>query len=287
MMNQQTITINGLSASYWEAGDEHHRKILLLHGGIGDAYSHWHQAMPLLAEEFHVIAPDLPGFGASAALPDSRMPAFVDWLQALLDELEIEQAAVVGNGISALLLRVFAAQKPEYTSAIIIVNGGVVPRPTVVFNTLFTFIARMPLLGGRFFSLIGRSAIVDRSLDEVVHHKEILTDDFVRRAKAAAPGFGRILRGFTLQMITEQDAIPSVPTLILWGVEDTTQPLGYGEQIKYVIPNSELIPISDCGGLPQLEATEVFVWQVTQFLNQLNHKPRQNLPGAGPLGQSP
>ena len=64
----KNIKVNGLNIFYREAGDEAAPKLILLHGF--PASSHQYRDMiPALADRFHVIAPDYPGFGNSD-MPD-------------------------------------------------------------------------------------------------------------------------------------------------------------------------------------------------------------------------
>lgn len=127
-INEQTITVNGLATRYYEAGSGNTRTLLLLHGRFGDAHLHWAEIMPVLADEFHLIAPDLPGYGGSAPLPALSLEAFVDWTQSLLDALNIEQAAVVGSSFGGTVARLLATMRPTYVPALILVNGGGLPR---------------------------------------------------------------------------------------------------------------------------------------------------------------
>ncbi|MEZ4667119.1 MAG: alpha/beta fold hydrolase [Anaerolineae bacterium] len=66
---------------------------------------HWHAALPILGESFRVLAPDLPGFGASDLLPVMRTDALLHWLKSFLDICGAEQAVLVGNSFGGLLVR--------------------------------------------------------------------------------------------------------------------------------------------------------------------------------------
>lgn len=67
MLEYQTVEVNGLPTTYLEAGSTSSPTVLLLHdGGFGsDARSCWEPLIPLLAEHYHVVAPDLLGHGGS------------------------------------------------------------------------------------------------------------------------------------------------------------------------------------------------------------------------------
>ena len=64
----RTATVDGVSIFYREAGPENGPVVLLLHGFPTSSHM-FRNLIPLLADRYHVIAPDYPGFGQSAA-PD-------------------------------------------------------------------------------------------------------------------------------------------------------------------------------------------------------------------------
>jgi pimeloyl-ACP methyl ester carboxylesterase len=82
-MNFKTANVAGVRLFYREAGDPSKPTIVLLHGFPSSSY-HFHDLIPLLANRFHVIAPDYPGMGYSEA-PDPTVlkPTFDDVAMAI------------------------------------------------------------------------------------------------------------------------------------------------------------------------------------------------------------
>ena len=93
------------------SGEDKSDAVLFLHGsGPGvTAWSNWQFALPALDEQFHCIAPDLAGFGATEHPKDSPkgmrswMRLWVDQCLALLDALKIEKTHVVGNSMGGAI----------------------------------------------------------------------------------------------------------------------------------------------------------------------------------------
>lgn len=83
-------------------------------------------AGPLVARDAHVIAPDGPGHGASPPLPRTgyRTRALAQVLEALLDDLGVERAVLVGHSWGAMVAAQFAAARTERVSAVVLLDAG-------------------------------------------------------------------------------------------------------------------------------------------------------------------
>src|SRR5450432_389581 len=185
MIDEKVIEVQGLPVRYLEGGTENGRALLLLHGGIGDAWANWHEVLPALANEFHVFAPDLPGFGGSAALPQMSMDHLVEWMRGLLDALEQTDVVIVGNFIGALVARLFASAAPSYVPAIILVNGGTIPHIPAFIPRL----VRLPLVGELILDIFGRITCSHKMIAHMVYVQSVLTDGLLESWHQSAPGF--------------------------------------------------------------------------------------------------
>ena len=63
-LNYQTLLVDGVNIAYREAGNPAHPKLVLLHGFPASSHQ-YRNLIPALADRFHVISPDYPGFGNS------------------------------------------------------------------------------------------------------------------------------------------------------------------------------------------------------------------------------
>jgi pimeloyl-ACP methyl ester carboxylesterase len=275
---EKTSTINGLAVHYLEAGDANGYPIVLLHDGISDAKWQWGEIVQMLSDEYHVIAPDLPGFGGSAPV-NGGIDAHVEWLHALIDNFDLESAALVGSAFGALVVRAFATQYPKRVPAAILVNGGIIPN----ISPFFAMLARFPFVGEMLFNAIGKDACSRDGLSKNVYVKSVLTEPFVNAVASSSKNFGRTLRLIAANPIPAE-MTPHVSTLIMWGVEDKLAPPNEAKILQKSIPGAKLAEIEACGHLPQLEEPDVFVVQVKNFLYQIRNPREQKLPGVGRLG---
>jgi pimeloyl-ACP methyl ester carboxylesterase len=116
-ISERLIKVDGRAAHYYEDGESHREAVILLHGGFGDAWLHWAGVMPMFAEEYRVVALDLPGYGYSDPLPTSSIGSLVDWLGQVMVKMNLEQAILIGNSFGGLIARLFAAQYPQRPGA--------------------------------------------------------------------------------------------------------------------------------------------------------------------------
>jgi pimeloyl-ACP methyl ester carboxylesterase len=87
--------------------------VVLLHG-FPEHWLEWRDIMPALAAEYHVIAPDLRGFGWSdAPARGYGRRAYLDDLVRLLDALELERVAIVSHDVGALIGFALSIEHPQ------------------------------------------------------------------------------------------------------------------------------------------------------------------------------
>src|SRR6201991_2406381 len=73
-LSYQTLLVDDVNIAYREAGSPAHPKLVLLHGFPASSHQ-YRNLIPALADSFHVIAPDYPGFGNSD-MPDPKTFAY-------------------------------------------------------------------------------------------------------------------------------------------------------------------------------------------------------------------
>jgi len=233
--------------------------LLLVHGLGGDR-STWTPVTDSLSAGFDVIAPDLPGFGASAPLPDDEPPtprALAEALAELLDELGIESAHVVGNSLGGWIALELALMGRARTVTTLCAAGmwskALGPRPEMPIRRFGQAIA--PLLG----PVMAPVSVRRRLLSAFVAHPErVPREDAARMAASyiAAPGYtatNREMRSDHFRGAADID----VPVTLAWGERDRLiSPRDPG------IPGAHTVVLEDCGHVPTWDDPEL----VTQVI---------------------
>ncbi len=117
----RTAEVDGLKLHYLTAG--HGKPLILLHG-YAETSLMWKPIMPLLAERFTVIAPDLPGIGDSE-IPQNGldMKTAATRIHGLARSLGVEKAEVVGHDIGLMVAYAYAAQFPAETEKLVLMDA--------------------------------------------------------------------------------------------------------------------------------------------------------------------
>jgi pimeloyl-ACP methyl ester carboxylesterase len=120
-IESRSAVVEGVSLHYLTAG--HGPAVILLHGYTQTSRM-WRPLIPLLAEKFAVIAPDLPGIGDSTIPKDGLdMKSAAVRIHGLARSLGIEKARVVGHDIGLMVAYAYAAQFPAETEKLAVMDA--------------------------------------------------------------------------------------------------------------------------------------------------------------------
>jgi len=126
-VHHRTMEVQGVNVFYREAGPAKAPVVLLLHGFGASSYM-FRNLIPQLATKYHVIAPDLPGFGQTSVMPGKQFAYTFDNLASVID------AFTVAKGAERYAMYVFdygapvgwrlAVKNPQKVTAIVSQNGN-------------------------------------------------------------------------------------------------------------------------------------------------------------------
>jgi pimeloyl-ACP methyl ester carboxylesterase len=127
MTRYRSTTVDGVRLFYREAGDPSRPTVLLLHGFPTSSHM-FRELIPRLSDRFHIVAPDLPGFGFSEAPARGRFAYTFDNLTKVIerftDVLGLERYALYVFDYGAPVGFRLALSRPERVTAIVSQNGN-------------------------------------------------------------------------------------------------------------------------------------------------------------------
>jgi len=126
-VSYRTVKVDDLEIFYREAGDKASPTIILMHGFPTDSHM-FRNLIPMLAKNFHVIAPDYPGFGRSSMPSVKEFEYSFDNLAKVIDKfteaLKLDKFSMYVMDYGAPIGYRIAAKHPERIQALVVQNGN-------------------------------------------------------------------------------------------------------------------------------------------------------------------
>lgn len=229
------------------------RPVLLIHGNFASR-RWWSEHLDAPGDDLDLIAPDLPGFGASDPLP-SDLPeadwvaAWADALAGLLDTLGVARAGVVGHSLGGAVAQALAVRHPQRVDALRLVDAappGGFPTPEAHYPVLEAMRTDRALLRASL------AAITPTRLPPTF---EALVDDAMAMTPRGFQGNARALAAYDL---SADAAAVTVPVTVLHGGKDALVTRVVAEATVAAYPNARLLVWPDVGHSPPLEAPDAF-----------------------------
>jgi pimeloyl-ACP methyl ester carboxylesterase len=251
----RTAKVDGVKLHYFTAG--HGAPVILLHG-YAETSRMWKPIIPLLAERFTVIAPDLPGIGDSDIPANGLdMKAAAIRIHALARSLGVEKARVVGHDIGLMVAYAYAAQFPSETEKLVLMDAFLpgVPGWEAVYNNPsiwhFRFNGPTPekLVQGReriYFEYFWNDFAADKTrsipeADRVAYTAAYSRPGRMHAGWAYFVSFPQAAKDFAQ---LAQTKLP-MPVLVIGGEKSLGDVLG--QQAKLVAPNVTVVVLKDTG----------------------------------------
>lgn len=258
--------------------------IVLVHG-LGGSSVTWRKFAPEISKKgYYVISIDLPPFGLSEkdATKALTHEALAQTIKQVLDFKEIQKATFIGHSMGVNILLWYYKQYPEMVDRFVFIDGHNSNGEDLQHTRL--------LLGNQYFFQLGRQFLqralskerVSSLLRSATYKDEFVTDELLSaymetyKIKDWDAGFLAFTRD------SQGNDIPdnflktiSVPTLIVWGKEDSWIPLQKGISFSKYFIAGDLVVFPDVGHLPMEEAHALFSLTISNFLEKENSRVEQ------------
>ena len=265
----RTLRVGGIETHYLEAGEG--PDLVLLHGGEygASAEATWGPAIGKLAETFHIVAPDMLGYGRTAKIYSFSDPSGfrMTHLAQLMEVAGVGEAFYVGNSAGGGTLLRSAVRNPSPLKmkkmVTICGNAGVFKSESQADLEEYT-----PSLEN-----------MHKLLKLLFHDEKWLTPESVeaRYADSIAPGAWEALsaarlkrpgleRGSTIETFVRQLSTVDIPLLIVSCDHDPLNQSDWDERLQRIVPGSLVHRFRDSAHEPQIEERDAFVKVVTDFL---------------------
>ena len=265
----KSILANGIQTNYHEYGQG--EPVLLIHGsGPGvTSWANWRLTIPALAENFHVIAPDIVGFGYTERPADVQynMETWLNHIFGFMDALGIEKTHIVGNSFGGGLALAMAIRAPQRVGRLVLMGSAGLP---------FTLTEGLDRVWGYTPSIDNMRGL----LDLFAFDRSRVTEDLARMRFEASvrPGiqeafaqmFPAPRQNGVNGLASDAVAIKALPhtTLIVHGREDKVIPLASSYELFSMIQQAQIHVFGQCGHWTQIEHATRFNKLISDFFTE-------------------
>ena len=263
----------GFEVAYTEAGDPENPDVVLLHGvSAASSSREFGEVVDHLAEDYHVLAPDLPGFGRSDRPPVAYTSKLYEQFVSDFVADTTEGAVVVASSLTGSWAAM-AANEADVAGLVLVCPTADTGRRRPVVRRLL----RTPVVGtGLFNALVSRRGL--RWFDErdAFYRGENIPAGLLdyQYATSHQPGArfapASFAGGFLDPNVDLADTLADVdaPVTLVWGREATITPLSDGHELADAA-DVKLVVLDDTSLLPHAEQPDSFLDAVRDELPQL------------------
>lgn len=259
MKSQFLTTKRGCRVRVLEAGSG--TPVVFLHGAGGLFPDN--PFLDALAKNYHVFAPELPGYGDSTG--EDLLEDMLDFTLHAADvvaELGIDKPHLVGHSMGGMIAAEMAATSPNDLRKLVLVGAAGLWIPEQPIPDLF---AMLPHEYPKylFHDPAAGLALLTGGLD--FSNLEVLAEFYIANSRRMAMA-GKILFPIPNRRLSKRLYRVKAETLIVWGASDALIPPVYAERWNQSIAGSRLVQIREAGHMVPYEQPEVFVSAVSGFL---------------------
>src|SRR5215207_1468054 len=273
--HQRWVPVDGRPVNVIDVG-QGIKTIVFIHGLAG-SWVNWLENLPAFMGEHRVVAMDLPGFGHSP-MPAEKIsiPGYGRFVDALLEELGVGAACVVGNSMGGFIGAELSIQFPARVERLVLVSAAGLTieyqRDERILAMLKRLERTLAVYGGwlatRSGPLVRRPRSRQALMKVVAEHADLLPAPLVAEQikGSGKPGFIDALDALTDYPIRERLPEIACPTLIVWGEDDRLVPVRDADEFERLIPDSRKVVFPDTGHVAMFERPRAFNELLAAFL---------------------
>lgn len=227
--------------------------LMLLHGLFG-ALSNWESVVTKFSKHFRVVIPMLPIY--EMPIKDAGLEGLRSFVEDFVKMMGIEKAIMMGNSLGGHVALLYALANPDKVSKLVLTGS----------SGLFE-----NAMGGSYPRRGSYDYVKERVeytfYDPTVASKELI-DEVFETTKSIPKCMRIVAIAKSAQRNNLSNELPKIeiPTLLVWGLNDTITPPMVAHEFNRLIPKSELKFVDQCCHAPMMERPELFNELVEDFL---------------------
>jgi pimeloyl-ACP methyl ester carboxylesterase len=266
---KKQITIDDHDIVYLEGGKG--PTVLLLHGYTAEK-DNWLGFVAYLNKNYHVVIPDIPGYGESTKLMDASydLNTQIDRLNKFVHALNLEEFHIAGSSMGGLFSGTYAVRYPNEVLSVGLFNAAGVasPQKSEVMKKIEAGVNPLVLQDEKDFLRIYRMLFVNPPPLPYPLKKA-----FIKTALDNRKFYEKALREIGPDFLSLEKQLPRIkaPVLILWGDQDKIIDVSSVAVFEKGIKNHQTVIIKDCGHVPMIEKPRQTAAHYLDFIKGVNN----------------
>ncbi|UCG33544.1 MAG: alpha/beta hydrolase, partial [Phycisphaerales bacterium] len=240
--------------------------------GLGTSVDFWQLNIPEIAEHFHVVAVDLPGFGKSSKPEVAYELSWIaERILAFMDAKGVERASIIGGSMGGHLGLLLALDHPGRVDKLVLMgSSGIWPRPGVLMDLALRTLWNDAIVTdhvrrnwpGIFKKMFKYQTPVTEGLFRYQMAVRAVGDHFRSEGRACS----RALRSIFYNSCRDRLSDIHQPVLLIWGELDHVHPPEDAALFRERLPQSRLVVVPDAAHEVMVDQPDVFNHLVIRFL---------------------
>ncbi|WP_162428342.1 alpha/beta fold hydrolase [Pontibacter pudoricolor] len=236
--------------------DEGQGEVLLLLHGLFGALSNWKGVVDHFSKNYRVVIPLMPIY--EMALHKAGVPGLMNFVEDFVKFKKLNNLTLLGNSLGGHVALVYTLNNPTKVNRLVLTGS----------SGLFE-----DSMGGSFPKR-GNYEYVKERVAYTFYSPETATKELVDEVFNITNSNAKCLRIIAIAKSAQRHNMAKditnikVPTLLIWGLNDTITPPLVAHEFNRLMPNSELYFIDKCGHAPMMEHPEKFNSILEKFLSK-------------------
>jgi pimeloyl-ACP methyl ester carboxylesterase len=240
--------------------DEGQGQVLFLLHGLFGALSNWEGVVAKFSRDYRVVIPMLPIY--EMPIREAGLDGLREFVEAFVAQKKLDNMIIMGNSLGGHIALMYALKNASKVNKLILTGS----------SGLFE-----DSMGGSYPKR-GNYQYIKERVSYTFYNPEVATKELIDEVFEITNSIPKCLRIVAIAKSAQRnnmaDDIPNIkiPTLLVWGLNDTITPPMVAHEFNRLIPNSELKFIDKCCHAPMMEHPDTFNEIVEDFLLNSNSR---------------
>jgi len=236
--------------------DEGKGQVLMLLHGLFGALSNWEGVVSRFSTQFRVVIPMLPVY--EMPIKEAGLEGLRSFVEDFVEVKKLENMIIMGNSLGGHVGLLYTLHNPTKVARLVLTGS----------SGLFE-----NAMGGSY-PRRGSYEYIRERVAYTFYDPKVASDDLVSEVFETTKSIPKCMRIVAIAKSAQRNNLANdlpkikVPTLLVWGLNDTITPPMVAHEFNRLIPNSELKFIDKCCHAPMMEHPETFNELVEEFLAQ-------------------